>query len=181
MKKVLLALALLGAVLAPAWAKNYSDLKTSLKAVLPAGQPVFQAKLKLTAAQAKELNAQGQADFWAGDEFTLFYTKGADGKADRVAVEILEILSKYQAMHTWVISLGPDGSRWGLSVLELTDHYSYPLADKAYLARFPSRAGEKNAASPESIDVVAGATESSFLLRSSVKRVGLLAQWAGLR
>lgn len=163
-----------------AHAVNYSDLKTGLKAALPEGAQVFKTKVTLTQEQADAMNAFGEADFWKGDSFTLYYTKNAEGKTDTVAVEILEILEKYQAMHTWVIGLKPDGSRTALTVLKLNDHYSFPLAEQRFMDRFPSRSDSQKDREVSSLDVISGATESSMLLRNSVKRVAYLISIAGL-
>jgi len=162
------------------FAATFSDLKSALKAIFPTESHVYSKKVVLSHEQALAMNAFGEADFRKGDVFTIYYTKPPEGKTEKVAVEILEVLEKYQAMHRWVIGIKPDGSRISLSVLKLNDHYSYPLAEKRFLDRFPSRSTNHKDLDVSSIDVISGVTESSLLLRKSVKRVLYLINIAGL-
>lgn len=164
----------------PLFAKKYDSLKTGLTKVLPEGEKIYKTSIKLTQEQADTLNAVGEADFWKGDAFTVYYTKKADGSLDTAAVQIMEVIEIYQAIHVWVIGLKADGTRTGLSVRELTDHYSYPLAEEAFTSRFPTRENQKNGTDPSSLDSISGATMSCDLLKYSVERVKLVLEMAGL-
>lgn len=179
-KKIGLLILMTLLFLIPLSAKNYGSLKASLKAVLPAHQKIYKRSLKLTKEHAKKLNTFGEGDFIKGESFTIYYTKNTDGSTHTAAVEIMEILTKYQAIHIWVIGIKPDGTRTGMAVRELTDHYSFPLAETSFTDRFPSRIEEKSSREITSIDVIAGATESSYLLRYSVKRTLYILELAGL-
>ncbi|MDC7222785.1 MAG: FMN-binding protein [Spirochaetales bacterium] len=181
MKKPVLIIMAVLLSMTPLFAKKYDNLKTSLTKVLPAGEQVYKTSLKLTQEQAEQLNEVGGSDFWKGDSFDIYYTKKADGTLDTAAVEIMEILEAYQSIHTWVIGIKADGTRTGLAVRELSDHYSYPLAEENFTSRFPTREGQRNGTEPSSIDTVSGATMSSDLLKASVERVMLVLEMAGLR
>jgi hypothetical protein len=162
-----------------AHAATYAKLSDALKQLLPAGQKVFKTKFVLTDAQAGAMNAYGKGDFAAGDGFDVYYTKSDKGQVSGVAVEILEILLKWKAYHTWVIGLSPDGKLTGVSVLELTDKYSFPLSGAAFLGQFPGKVPSQMVVG-KGMDAIAGASESSKLLSASLQRAAYIATQAKL-
>lgn len=160
-------------------AATYSTLQASLKQLLPAGQKAFKAKFVATEAQAKALNAFGEGDYMEGDEFDVYYTKDAQGKVSCTAVQLEEMLAKWKSSHTWVIGIAADGKLTGVSILELTDKYTFPLAQANYLKQFPGKPAAQLAVG-KGMDAVAGASESAVLLSASIRRAAYIASQAKL-
>jgi hypothetical protein len=155
-------------------AATYSNLSGALKQVLPAGQKAYKSKLVITEAQADALNAFGNGDFLEGDEFDVYYTKDDKGQVSGVAVQILEVLTRWKSNHTWVIGLAPDGKVSGLVILELFDKYALPLADAKFQKQFAGKDPAQTAPG-KGMDAIAGASESCRLLSSSFKRAAYIA------
>lgn len=160
-------------------AATYSTLSASLKQLLPAGQKAFKTKFVATDAQAKALNAFGDGDFLGGDEFDVYYTKDAQGKVSGTAIQLVEMQPKWKSSHTWVIGIGSDGKLTGVSILELTDKYTFPLAQPVFLKQFPGKPAAQIGLG-KGMDAVAGASESSALLAASIKRAAYIASQAKL-
>jgi hypothetical protein len=175
-KRILLVSILLAASIQAA---TYTKLSDALKQLLPAGQKAFKTKFVLTEAQADAMNGFGKGDFAEGDDFNVYYTKDEQGQVSGIAVEILEILLKWKAYHTWVVGIAPDGKLTGVSVLELTDKYSFPLAGTAFLKQFPGKPPSQMIVG-KGMDAVTGATESSKLLSASLQRAAYIATQAKL-
>lgn len=176
LKRILLVSVLLAASIQAA---TYTKLSDALKQLLPAGQKAFKTKFVLTEAQADAMNGFGKGDFAEGDDFNVYYTKDDKGQVSGVAVEILEILLKWKAYHTWVIGVAPDGKLTGVAMLELTDKYSFPLAGAAFLKQFPGKLPSQMIVG-KGMDAVTGASESSKLLSASLQRVAYIATQAKL-
>ncbi|MEN9309109.1 MAG: hypothetical protein RL173_3041 [Fibrobacterota bacterium] len=172
-------LAILISLAFAAQAATYTKLSDALKQLLPAGQKAFKTKFVLTEAQADAMNAFGKGDFAEGDDFAVYYTKDDKGQVSGVAVEILEILLKWKAYHTWVIGVTPDGKLTGVAVLELTDKYSFPLSGAAFLKQFPGKVPSQMIVG-KGMDAISGASESSKLLSASLQRVAYIATQAKL-
>lgn len=160
-------------------AATYTTLSASLKQLLPAGQKAYKAKFVATEAQAKALNAFGEGDYMEGDEFDVYYTKDAQGKVTCTAVQMVEMLAKWKSSHTWVIGIAADGKLTGVSILELTDKYTFPMAQGNFLKQFPGKAAAQLAVG-KGLDAVAGASESSVLLGASIRRAAYIASQAKL-
>lgn len=160
-------------------AATYSTLSASLKQLLPAGQKAFKTKFVATEAQAKALNAFGEGDYMEGDEFDVYYTKDAQGKVSGTAVQMVEMLVKWKSSHTWVIGMTPDGKLTGVSILELTDKYTFPMAQANFLKQFPGKPAAQSIVG-KGMDAVAGASESSVLLSASIRRAAYIASQAKL-
>lgn len=172
-------LAILATLAFAAQAATYAKLSDALKQLLPAGQKVYKTKFVLTDAQADAMNAFGKGDFAEGDPFDVYYTKNDQGQVTGTAVQILEILLKWKAYHTWVIGLPPDGKLTGVSILELTDKYSFPLSGSGFLGQFPGKIPSQMVVG-KGMDAIAGASESSKLLPASLRRAAYVATQAKL-
>ncbi len=173
------SLILLASLAFAAQATTYAKLSDALKQLLPAGQKVYKTKFVLTEAQADAMNGFGKGDFAEGDDFDVYYTKNNQGQVTGTAVQILEILLKWKAYHTWVIGLSPNGKLTGVSVLELTDKYSFPLSGAAFLGQFPGKVPAQMIVG-KGMDAVSGASESSKLLSASLQRAAYIATQAKL-
>lgn len=176
LKRILLVSFLLAASIQAA---TYTKLSEALKQLLPAGHKVYKTKFVLTEAQADAMNAFGKGDFAEDDDFTVYYAKDDKGQVSGVAVEILEILLKWKAYHTWVIGVAPDGKLTGVAVLELTDKYSFPLSGAGFLKQFPGKVPSQMIVG-KGMDAIAGASESSKLLSASLQRAAYVATQAKL-
>jgi len=171
---------LLTAFAALAGATSYTPLSEALKKALPLGQKTFKTTVVLTKDQAEKLNSYGRGDFLKDDEVDVYYTKDDHNQVTGTAVYLVEMLVRWKARHNWVIGLSPAGAITAVSVVELTDKYSFPLAGDAFLKQFPG----KNPAAIEvgnGIDAVSGATESSKLMSASLKRAAYVVSIAGLK
>lgn len=177
MKKLILLLATLAMT---AGAVPYNSLSAALKQVLPAGQKTFKTKFVLSAAQAKIMNGFGDGDFLADDPIDIYYTKDAAGKVSGTAVQVMEVLKRRKAYHTWVIGIAPDGKLTGVAMMDLPDHYGQPLASAGFLKQFPGKPAATLAMGKD-FDAVSSATESCRLLASSIQRAAWLGANAPLK
>lgn len=150
-------------------AANYESLSGALRKVLPAGQKVFKTKLVLDKGQAKTLNEFGHGDFLADDAIDVYYTKDDKGQLGGTAVQLEEYLVRWKSKHIWVVGLAPDGKLTGISVVELTDKYAYPLGEPGFLKQFPGKPPAQSLFG-KGMDAVSGASESCQLLSSSIQR-----------
>ncbi len=171
MKKLLFLIASLSF---SASATTYNTLSAALKQVLPTGQKAFKTKHVLTEAQAKVMNSFGDGDFLAEDPIDIYYTKDASGKVSGSAIQVLEVLKRWKAYHTWVIGIAPDGRLTGVAMMDLPDHYGQPLAAAGFLKQFPGKSASQITLGKD-FDAVSSATESCRLLTSSIKRAAWLA------
>ncbi|MBK9579799.1 MAG: hypothetical protein IPK50_14895 [Fibrobacterota bacterium] len=160
-------------------AANYESLSSALKKTLPAGQKVFKSKLVLDKAQAKTLNDFGHGDFLADDAIDVYYTKDDKGQVSGTAVQLVEYLVRWKSSHTWVVGLAPDGKLTGISVVELTDKYAFPLGEAGFLKQFSGKAPAQSLYG-KGMDAVAGASESCQLLSSSIQRAVWISKTARL-
>lgn len=160
-------------------AATYATLSSALKQTLPTGHKAFKTKFIATDAQAKALNAFGDGDYLEGDEFDVYYSKDAQGKVSGVAVLLVEMLPKWKSSHTWVVGVSPDGKLSGVAVLELSDKYTFPLGQPNYLKQFPGKAAAQIGVG-KGMDAASGASESSQLLASSIRRAAYIATQAKL-
>lgn len=160
-------------------AATYSTLSTALKQLLPAGHKAFKTKFVATDAQAKALNAFGDGDYLDGDAFDVYYSKDSQGKVSGIAVQLVEVLPKWKSSHSWVIGVTPDGKLSGVAVLELTDKYTFPLGQAAFLKQFPGKPAARIGIG-KGMDAASGASESSQLLASSIRRAAYIAAQAKL-
>lgn len=178
MRPRILLLAALAAT-ASLHAATYSTLSAALKQLLPAGQKAFKTKFVATEAQAKALNAYGEGDFREGDAFDVYYSKDAQGKVSATAVQLEEYQPKWKSTHTWVVGIGADGKLTGVAVLELTDKYTFPLAQPGFLKQFVGKPAAQIGLG-KGMDAVSGASESSQLLAESIHRAAYVASQAKL-
>lgn len=161
-------------------AASFTSLSAALKQVLPPGQPAFKTKFVLSKDQAALLNGFGHGDFRADDAIEVYYTKDAQGKVSGTAVKIDEYLVRWKSSHTWVVGFSPDGKLSGISVVELTDKYAFPLAKPDFLKQFSGK-DPAHAALGDGMDGISGASESCQLLSSSIRRSWWVATHAGLK
>ncbi|HOX53505.1 MAG TPA: FMN-binding protein [Fibrobacteria bacterium] len=150
-------------------AATYESLSGALRKVLPSGQKVFKSKLVLDKAQAKILNDFGHGDFLADDAIDVYYTKDDKGQVSGTAVHLVEYLVRWKSTHTWVVGLAPDGKLTGISVVELTDKYAFPLGEAGFLKQFAGKAPPQSLYG-KGMDAVSGASASCQLLSSSIQR-----------
>lgn len=160
-------------------AATYSTLSAALKQLLPAGHKAFKTKFVVNDAQAKALNAFGEGDYLEGDAFDVYYSKDPQGKVSGIAVQLVEMLPKWKSSHSWVIGVAPDGKLSGVAVLELTDKYTFPMALPAFLKQFPGKPAAQIGIG-KGMDAASGASESSHLLASSIRRAAYIATQAKL-
>ncbi|MBK8803299.1 MAG: FMN-binding protein [Fibrobacteres bacterium] len=155
-------------------AATFSTLPGALKQILPSGQKAFKTKFVATTAQANALNAFGDGDFREGDAYDVYYSKDPDGKITSMAIQLEEYQPKWKSRHNWVIGLGNDGKLSGIGIVELTDKYSYPLAQPEWLKRFSGKPAAQMAFG-NGVDAISGASASSQLLIESIHRAAYIA------
>jgi len=155
-------------------AATFSTLPGALMQILPTGQKAFKTKFVATMAQANALNAFGDGDFREGDAVDVYYTKDSTGKVSSVAIMLEEYQPKWKSRHNWVIGLGDNGTLRGIGILELTDKYTYPLAQPAWLKQFPGKPAAQIAVG-KGMDAIAGASASVQLLQESIHRAAYIA------
>lgn len=178
--RIILLAVLLGSTSHAAPAVAFDNLSTALRKVLPAGQKVYKTRIALTKAQADALNRFGEGDFLDEDPIDLYYTKDATGKVTGTAIQILEVLKRWKASHTWVIGIAPDGKLIGVAMMSLPDQYGPPLATTGFLRQFSGKKASSLTLGRD-FDAVSGSTESCQLLTVSVRRAAWLASTVPLK
>lgn len=178
-RTLLLSLLLAGTGFA-APAVSFDNLSAALRKVLPAGQKVYKTRVELTKAQAAMLNRFGEGDFLDEDPIDIYYTKDAAGNVTGRAVQVLEILKRWKASHTWVIGIGPDGNLTGVAMMSLPDQYGPPMATAGFLKQFSGKPAAQLALGKH-FDAISGSTESCHLLACSVRRAAWLVSTTPLK
>lgn len=104
-----------------------------------------------------------------GEDTTVFYSKGANGKANRYAV-VQKGIYKPSCTHTWVVGLTGDGRVDDIRVVEMSCTHAHPTRKPSFLAQFKGKGPATVRELASNLQVVAKATGTSELTRDAVVR-----------
>jgi hypothetical protein len=102
-----------------------------------------------------------------GEDTTVFYSKGANGKANRFAV-VQNGIYKPNCSHTWVVAVNQASKVEDVRVVEMSCTHAYPTRKPSFLAQFKGKGPAAVRDLASSVQVVAKATGSSELTRDAV-------------
>lgn len=101
---------------------------------------------------------------------TVFYAKGSDGKATKLAF-VQEGLYKPNCTHTWIVGVDvASGSVTEVKPVEMSCPHAFPTKEESFLGQFKGKAVADADKLDKQIDVVAKATGSSKLAIDAVKK-----------
>lgn len=103
-----------------------------------------------------------------GKDHDVFYAKGKDGKATKLAV-IQKRVYDPDCTHTWVIGVNvPKGDIAGIRVLEMSCPHAFPTRTESFLGQYKGRGVASVGTLGKDIHTVAKATGSSELTTDAV-------------
>jgi len=101
---------------------------------------------------------------------SVFYAKGADGKATRLAF-VQEGIYKPSCTHTWIVGVDvASGSVTEVRPVEMSCPHAFPTKEDSFLGQFKGKAIADASKLDGDISVVAKATGSSKLAIDAVKK-----------
>ncbi len=101
---------------------------------------------------------------------TVFYAKGANGKATKFAF-VQEGLYKPNCTHTWVVGIdAPTGTVTDIKTVEMSCPHAFPTKEDSFVGQFRGKAIADADKLDKDISVVAKATGSSKLMIDAVKK-----------
>ncbi len=100
----------------------------------------------------------------------FFYSKGSDGKAEKV-VFIENGLYPPNCTHTWAVGLdGKKGTVLGVRPIEMSCPHAFPTKEEGYINKYKGKTPADAAKLRDQITYVAKATASCYLMSDAVKR-----------
>lgn len=103
----------------------------------------------------------------SGEDTTVFYSKGGNGKADRFAV-VQTGIYKPNCTHTWVVGINNAHKVEDVRVVEMSCTHAHPTRKPSFLAQFKGKGPASVRELASGVSVVAKATGSSELTRDAV-------------
>jgi hypothetical protein len=101
---------------------------------------------------------------------SVFYAKGSDGKATKLAIEQHGTYEP-NCTHTWIVGVDvASGSVTEVKPVEMSCPHAFPTKEESFLGQFKGKAVADADKLDKQIDVVAKATGSSKLAITAVKK-----------
>ena len=143
---------------------------------------IFMLMIQIETASAVEIEKKGKALSTVlgstkvsqtkvnidGKDIPVFYTKGSDGKAERLAF-VQEGLYPPNCSHTWVVGV-EKGKVTQVRVVEMECPHAFPTKEVSFLSQFEGKAIKDGANLDKDIKNIAKATGSCKLAIDAVKR-----------
>jgi hypothetical protein len=104
-----------------------------------------------------------------GRSVTVFYSKGSDGKAARMAF-IEQGVYAPDCSHRWAVGINEKGAVTGVRVLEMSCPHAFPCKEASFLEQYVGKVPADAPKLKGSVSTIAKATGSSELTTDAVVR-----------